>query len=183
MSKEQEQSFERWLTNGGAWIGLHGSGDHSQKDWQWYQSTLIGPKFIGHPNNPHLQEAKVVNLAAEHPVMKGIPASWMAFDEWYSFDGVPQSYGLTPLAGVDESTYVAVLNIDEFPAKGDLRMGSKPEQHPIIWSKCIGKGRAVYSALGHHDRVYDDKIYSQLLDNAFTWVTQINGVNSLGCEK
>lgn len=183
LSKEQEQSFERWLTNGGAWIGLHGAGDHSQKDWQWYQSTLIGPKFIGHPNNPHLQQAKIVNLATDHPVMKGIPESWFAYDEWYSFDDVPQSFGLIPLAGLDESTYKAVLDVDTFPAKGDLRMGNKPDQHPVIWTKCIGKGRAVYSALGHHDRVYNDKIYSQILDNAFTWITRKNGENDLGCKK
>jgi uncharacterized protein len=181
LSKAQELAFQRWLTNGGGWIGLHGSGDNSQQDWPWYQSNLIGPKFIGHPNKPHLQNARVVNLNKRHPVMAGIPNDWTAFDEWYSFDGVPQTFGLNVLAGLDESTYKAMIDENEFPEKGDLRMGPSPEQHPVIWTTCIGQGRAFYSALGHHDRVYEDETYQTILHNAMSWVSKKVGENNVGC--
>ncbi|MEL7540076.1 MAG: ThuA domain-containing protein, partial [Pseudomonadota bacterium] len=45
LSPEQESAFQSWLEAGGAWIGLHGSGDNTHAEWAWYADTLIGPTF------------------------------------------------------------------------------------------------------------------------------------------
>jgi len=178
LSPEQESAFEDWLQDGGAWIGLHGAGDSSHEDWDWYQNYLIGPTFTSHPMAPQFQDARVVNLAPEHPIMEGIPAEFMHNDEWYSFDSVAQAYGHTPLAGLDESTY-SPRNTVYGPE--DLRMGEGAINHPIIWSHCPGSGRAFYSAIGHNETSYADPVYKQILINAFDWVSGEKDPDGTAC--
>lgn len=169
LSSSQRAAFKKWLLNGGAWIGLHGAGDDSHKSWPWYDETLIGPEFIGHPADPQFQEAKLVSINAAHPILKDIPSEWRISDEWYSFDGVPQEYGLVPLFGLNESSYSPLNEI--YGDISDLRMGTTPAEHPTFWVGQIGKGRIVYSALGHGHQTYDHPIYRKILTNAFVWIT------------
>lgn len=169
LSPSQRGAFKAWLENGGAWIGLHSAGDSSHKSWPWYDKALIGPEFIGHPAGPQFQDARLVNLKPDHPIMNGIPSEWVQNDEWYSFDGVPQDYNLTPLVGLDETTYSP--KNDVYGDVSDLRMGETPIQHPVVWVGTFGDGKTVYSAIGHSHTSYDYPIYTQLLKNAFAWVT------------
>lgn len=168
LSPEQEAAFEDWLKAGGAWIGIHGAGDSSQSEWGWYQDELIGPGFISHPAAPHIQDAVVEVLAPDHPVMAGIPARFHHSDEWYTFDSRAQDHGFTALAGLDESTYSprnTVYGVE------DLRMGEGAENHPIIWTGCVGEGRTFYSAIGHFEDSYDSPVNRQILENAYNWTT------------
>lgn len=168
LSPKQELAFQSWLERGGALIALHGSGDASHADWPWYDEQVIGPEFIGHPARPQFQESRVVNLASAHPIMSGLPDDWMKVDEWYSFNRIERLVGATPLLGLDESTYIPEIRREDEVV--DLRMGEQPRDHPIAWSRCIGEGRVVYSALGHHPRSYRDENYRRFLANAFEWV-------------
>lgn len=168
LNKAQQEAFKNWLMAGGAWIGLHGSGDSSHTSWPWYDKSLIGPEFIGHPAAPQFQDARLVTINTEHPIMSGVPKEWNIIDEWYSFDGVPQDFGLTPLMGLDESSYSPENKI--YGDVGDLRMGPTPQEHPVLWVGTIGQGRIVYSALGHSHETYDNTVYRDILTNAFKWV-------------
>ena len=47
----------------------------------------------------------------------------------------------------------------------DLRMGD----HPIAWSRCVGKGRSFYSAIGHKPESYSDPRHQQLIQDAIRW--------------
>ncbi len=170
LSPPQRDAFRSWLENGGAWIGLHGSGDSSHTAWPWYDKTLIGPEFIGHPADPQFQEAKLVNLQSDHPIMANMPSEWMQVDEWYSFDGVPQDYNLTPIVGLDETTYSP--KNDVYGDVSDLRMGDTPIQHPVVWVGEIGEGKAAYSAIGHSHTSYDYPEYIRLLTNTFNWIIE-----------
>lgn len=181
LSTDQEAAFEAWLEGGGAWIGLHGSGDSSHQDWDWYQNYLIGPVFTSHPMAPQFQDARVVNLAPLHPIMKGVPQDFMHNDEWYSFDSTAQSHGHVALAGLDESTYSPVNKV--YGDISDLRMGEGAMSHPIIWSHCPGEGRAFYSAIGHLETNYQDANYARLLNNAFDWVSRKTDPSGNGCPK
>lgn len=177
LSPAQETVFQNWVEAGGAVLAVHGSGDSSHSDWPWYADTVIGPTFISHPMDPQIQEAKVETLAPKHPVMAGMPDYFMHPDEWYTFDSVPGE-GFVVLAGLDESTYSPVNNVY---GVSDLRMGEGAENHPIIWARCIGKGRVVYSALGHLDTAYDTPEYQKLLGNALDWVRGETDAEGAGC--
>lgn len=168
LSPDQEMAFRNWLKDGKGWIGIHGSGDDSHSDWPWYAREMIGPEFIGHPANPQFQTAELVSLSLRHPVMRGMPERWAQIDEWYSFEGLEYLAGAVPLVGLDESTYTPQNLV--YGDHQDLRMGKTPENHPIVWTRCMDGARAFYSAIGHGFEAYDYPQNRRLLTNAFGWV-------------
>lgn len=178
----QTAAFRDWLEAGGGVIAVHGAGDGSGADdgmW-WYQEAMIGPLFIGHPAAPQFQDAALNVLAPQHPVMAGLPARFTLNDEWYSFDGVPGPE-FTILAGLDETTYSPVNN--KYGDVSDLRMGEGAQNHPIIWSRCIGMGRVVYAAMGHEPEAFDAPEYQKILENSLSWVRkETDPDGSLGCK-
>ncbi|MEL7296893.1 MAG: ThuA domain-containing protein [Pseudomonadota bacterium] len=174
LSRKEQAAFERWMLQGGAWIGLHGSGDSSLQPWDWYQRHLIGTRFVGHTMDPQIQTATMVTLAGKHPVMDGLPSRWSHRDEWYSFDAPPTLPGMTLLVGIDESSYVPLNTIVERWPR-DLRMSATPSGHPMVWAVCEGNYRGVYSAIGHQHTSYADTNYLRLLGNAVDWVLRRTG--------
>ncbi len=95
-------------------------------------------------------------------------------EERYSFAESPRARpGVRVLASVDESTYeprLRLLWIDR-----DLAMGD----HPVIWSRCVGRGRALYSALGHQAAAFASPDYRGVLEGAVAWAARLEGE---GCD-
>jgi hypothetical protein len=164
LSDEQQLVFQRWLEQGGGWLGIHAAADGSHKDWPWYIENLMGAQYIAHTMGPHIQSARIINELGDHPVMAGIKQEWMHEEEWYSWEESPRRQGFTVLARVDEDSYSPVLKL--LTIDRDLRMGD----HPIVWSRCVGNGRSIYSALGHRAEAYQDPQYQKLLENAIRWM-------------
>nr|WP_240732728.1 ThuA domain-containing protein [Halioglobus maricola] len=163
LAPAQQAAFRDWLEGGGAWMGIHSAGDGSHKAWRWYTETLIGADYNAHILQPQFQTADVVIEQPEHPTMQGLPGDWSHEEEWYSWHSSPRLAGVNVLATVDETTYIPVAKM--FGSEKDLRMGD----HPVIWSRCVGKGSAFYSALGHSGSTYADPQHRQLLLNAMRW--------------
>lgn len=160
LTLSQRRAFIRYMENGGGFIGVHGSAGDPVYFWDWYADTLIGARFAGHPMAPQFQTARVTIDDAAHPVAQGLPATWEMNDEWYSFKSNPRSSGSRIIATLDEATYKP----DGFGGQ-DLRMGD----HPIAWSRCVGRGRMFYSAIGHLPERYADAIYVRMLEQAVQW--------------
>ena len=159
LTEDQRAAFKTWMENGGSYFGIHGAGgdpvgNHghtSLSDWKWYVDDLVGAQFVVHsgivPAEIHIEDTK-------SPLAKGLPAVWKRSEEWYAFEASPRKKpGYHVIASVDEKTY----------APGRATMG---EDHPLIWWHCVGKGRAVYSALGHAGWMYTEPMFLQFLDNA-----------------
>lgn len=181
LSADERAAFEQWMKSGGAWLGLHGSGDFSLAGWTWYQENLIGAQFIGHTMAPQFQTARLVVLDPTHPISEGLPSDWEHRDEWYSFDKVPDPVLFKPLIGIDETSYSPTNTVvDRWPE--DLSMGSRPEQHPMVWATRNDCYRGVYSAMGHGFESYQDPNYRALLSSAFDWVSEARAVQT-GCEQ
>ena len=135
---------------------------------------LVGALFIGHPMGPQFQDARLVVEDRAHPATRALPESFVHNEEWYSFDQSVRAKGYRVLASVDESSYsprLQMLGMDR-----DLRMGA---DHPVIWSHCVGRGRAFYSALGHQAKSYQVPEMEQLLGGAIAWAAGLEGE---GCE-
>ena len=180
LNQEQRSTFEDWMIDGGAWIGIHGAGDYSMEDWDWYQNNLIGTQFIGHTMDPRYQNASLVNLNKNHPVTRDLPREWEHRDEWYSFDRVPEMPGLKVLLGIDETSYSPRNTVvKEWPV--DLGMGANPSEHPLVWARCDLGFRTVYSAIGDRHESYRDPNYRTLLTNAFDWVREAKNAGSEHC--
>lgn len=161
LTLSQRHAFKRWIEEGGAFIGVHGSAGDPAYFWNWYVDTLLGARFIGHPMGPQFQDARVVVQAPNHPAARGLPREWTMNDEWYSFRTNPRAVGATVIATLDEKTYSPKGMMNQ-----DLRMG---DDHPIAWTNCIGKGRMFYSAIGHRPETYSEPHYVTMLENAIDW--------------
>ncbi|MCP5057580.1 MAG: ThuA domain-containing protein [bacterium] len=173
LSPDQREAFKGWLTAGGGFVGLHGAGGDPNYDWTWYVQELLGAQFIGHPMGPQFQEGTLIVEDQEHPATRDLPVSFSHVEEWYSFDRSPRERGFRVLARVDESSYSPELHMlwmDE-----DLRMG---EDHPIVWSRCLGNGRTLFSALGHQGVAYQRDEMRSLLAGAISWAA---GLEAPGC--
>lgn len=156
---EQRAAFREFIEQGGGYVGIHGSNGDSLTYWDWYADTLVGARFKGHPADPQFQEARVVVDDPDSPITAGLARSWMMTDEWYSFQTSPRTTGARVLATLDESSY------RPFGPAGDLHMGD----HPIAWTRCIGKGRSFYTAIGHLPQTYSQPSAARLLGQGIAW--------------
>lgn len=168
---DQRAAFQSFVDNGGGYVGIHAAGDDSHKAWGWYADKVIGTRFIGHPMFPQFQKAVIRIEDHTHPATAQLGASWARTDEWYSFDRSPRRPGIAILATLDEASY---------SPKGlfgsDIAMG---KDHPIVWTRCVGKGRALYSALGHTAESFAEPQHRQLLAGAVAWSLRLEGE---GCD-
>lgn len=152
----QRTAFQAYIEGGGGFVGFHGSGGDPQTFWPWYVDTLVGARFKGHPMKPQFQDARIVIEDPTSPIVAGLGDGWTMSDEWYSFSNNPRAGGARILATLDERTYTP----------GDLAMGA---DHPIVWTRCVGRGRAFYSAIGHRPEAYAVPQHARLLAQAVAW--------------
>jgi type 1 glutamine amidotransferase len=157
----QRKALQSWMEKGGGFIGMHGSAGDPVYFWDWYADTLIGARFIGHPMAPQFQDARVKLEPSKSGIGRDLGAGWTMNEEWYSFKTSARANGANVIATLDESTYSPVGMM-----KQDLRMGA---DHPIVWNRCIGKGRSFYSAIGHRPEGYSEPNHVKLIDQAITW--------------
>ncbi|QZH74140.1 MAG: ThuA domain-containing protein [Erythrobacter sp.] len=165
---DQRAAFQSFLESGGGYVGVHAAGDNSHEAWSWYMTDIIGTTFTGHPMDPQFQQATVRIEDRMHPATDHLEAEWVRTDEWYSFDRSPRDVpGVSALATLDESTY------DPGSFFGtELAMGA---DHPIIWWRCAGSGRVLYSALGHTPQSFAEPEYVTLLQDALRWSMKLEG--------
>lgn len=162
LTLSQRKAFKKYIESGGGFLGIHGAGGDPSFYWDWYVEKLIGATFIGHPNNPQFQTARIDVAKNATGVGQSLAPGWSMNDEWYSFAESARKKGVSIIATLDESTY------DPGNIFGrDLHMG---EDHPIVWSQCVKKGRSLYTAIGHRAEVYHLPENLILLRDALQWV-------------
>lgn len=176
LTPEQRAAFKTWLEQGGGFVGLHGAGGDPSYKWTWYAEELIGTAFIGHTLNPHIQRGRLLVEDRNHPATKGLDAEWIRNDEWYSFAKSPRDKGYRILVSIDEASYLPVEKIPLLVNK-DLRMG---KDHPMVWTHCVGNGRALYSALGHEAVAYSEPKHLELIAGAISWAAGLEGPSCEG---
>ena len=162
----QRKAFRNYIERGGGFVGMHGAGGDPAYFWDWYVDELIGARFIGHPDDPQFRDARITVSDNATGIGTGLPREWTMNDEWYSFEKSPRTTGATIVASLDERSYS--------PGKGafggpQLAMGT---DHPIAWTRCVGSGRAFYSAIGHRPQTYTDATHLRLLEQATLWAAQ-----------
>jgi uncharacterized protein len=158
---QQRQALKTFLENGGGFVGIHGTGGDMSYDWRWYVDHLIGAQFKGHPMDPQFQGATVRVEDKAHPATRELSEAWRRIDEWYSFEKSPRRPGYNVLLTLDERTYGNRKMLGK-----DLSMGA---DHPIAWWHCTGKGRVLYSAMGHQASAYAEPEYRAMLRGAVDW--------------
>jgi type 1 glutamine amidotransferase len=158
-SPEQLESFQRYIRNGGGFVGIHGSSAFRKNEGDWYKQ-LVGRAFKDHPEE---QTAVLTVVDKNHPANMHLPDKWIWTDEWYAFSE-PLTKNQKILLTVDESTY------DPARAWGatdrNTAMGSS---HPIAWYQEFDGGRSFYTSLGHMAELYKDARFIDHIYGGIYW--------------
>lgn len=170
-SDEARVEFERYIDEcHGAYIGFHHAtllGDFDGYPmWQWFSDFMGGVTFQTYI--PQLADGTVQVECASHPVMKGLPRTFVIpRDEWYTYTTDPRD-NVQVLAHVDEASYV---DKDSAPQWGPKAYHPIPTMgdHPVIWTNPAKKARNVYFQFGHDKALFDTPEFVQLLTNAIVW--------------
>lgn len=139
LNEKEEQAFEKYIKNGGGFVGIHAATD-TEYDWPWY-GKMVGAYFESHPDQ---QEANLKVVDKTHPATSHLPNNWLRKDEWYNFKNLNGS--IKVLIQLDEQSYQGGKN------------GSK---HPIAWYHYYEGGRVFYTGLGHTKQSYKEANFLQ----------------------
>ncbi len=155
---EQRRSFQRYMENGGAWLGFHFSG-YNDKDtnWPWFVDFLGDAVF--HINSWPPLPAKLIVDDRTHPVTRGIPDTFESpANEWYVWKPSPRlNKDVRVLVTFDPSNYP--LGLKDVLTGGDV---------PVVWTNT--KYKMIYMNMGHGDKIFTSPIQNKLIENAANWL-------------
>jgi hypothetical protein len=173
----QREAFQKYMENGGAWIGFHFAAfalnDSSYpQNWNWYHNTFLGSGEYS--SNTWRPTSAVLRVENQHPITKNIPKTFKSEpNEWYKWSNdLRQNPDIKILLAIDESS---------FP------LGTGPKAHeiwhsgyyPVLWTNKNYK--MLYVNMGHNDIDYENhtnktlsytfenETQSQLILNALLW--------------
>ncbi len=162
-SPEQREAFQKFMENGGGWLGFHFAGfalNNSQvpQNWDWYHNTFLGVgEFKSNTWRPTPAVLRVEDQ--KHPVTKNLPSTFTsAPSEWYRWENdIRKNPDIKILLSVDPSS---------FP----LGTGPDPTEiwhegyYPIAWTNKNYK--MLYVNMGHNDMDYEKT--NRQLSSSFT---------------
>lgn len=156
--KEQREAFEKYMENGGGWMGFHASAyNDSNTRWSWYNKFLGCGAF--YCNNWPPQPALVECDTREHDVTRSLPQSFVApASEFYQWQPGPrENPDVQVLVSISSKMY-------PFGLKDVVKYGD----FPIVWTN--KKYRMIYLNMGHGDEAFIDATQNLLFINAFRWI-------------
>ena len=161
----QNRKLRSWLEEGGRWLALHGtSGGRHEPDPERPEARrmmklsfhdTLGSRFIHHPP---LRRYTVDVIDPDHPLAKGLPASFEVADEPYFL--VPE--------GDEQCHYFLTTDLPKDPTPTaaawrrflsyDHESALMPDGHSraVGYTKALGKGGVAYIALGHCHSPYSN---------------------------
>jgi type 1 glutamine amidotransferase len=152
-------ALENYINEGrGGWIGFHHATLLGEFDgypmWTWFSQFMGGIRWKDYIATFAKGQVNVEDK--QHPVMKGVPESFLVQqEEWYTYDKSPRT-NVHVLASVDEASY---------EPQGKVKMGD----HPVVWTNEHYKARNVYIFMGHSPNLFDNPAYTRLFTNAVFW--------------
>lgn len=155
----QRAAFQKYMENGGAWMGFHFAGfaltpSAYNQDWDWYHNQFLGSgEYASNTWRPTSAILRVEE--AKHPVTKNLPQTITSSpNEWYRWvNDLRKNKDIKILLSIDSTS---------FP----LGTGPKlPEiwhsgYYPVVWTNINYK--MIYVNMGHNDMDYENRTNKQL---------------------
>ena len=151
---DQEKALQHYVRAGGGIVGIHSSCG-MERNWKWF-SDMMGGTFDWHTEQ---QNAEVVQADAKNALSKGLPKRWKHRDEWYLFKNTNPNVKV--ISYLDSTTY---------------KSSRHPQNYPSSWTNEFENGRIFYTALGHNDADFADKIFLKQISNGLKYAIGKNVV-------
>ena len=128
---EQKEAILAFVRNGKGFLGIHSAADTCY-DWPEY-GEMLGGWFKGHPWH---QEVGIIVEDGDHPATRMLGDRFAVTDEIYTFKNWDRA-----------KTHV-LMRIDNETV--DLAKGNRDDHdYAMGWCHTYGKGRVMFTALGH----------------------------------
>ena len=158
-SLPQREAFQKYMENGGAWMGFHFAGfaltpSEFPQNWDWYHNQFIGAgSYVSNTWRPVSAILRVEDR--KHPATKHLPKLFKsAPSEWYRWSNdLRTNPDIKILVSIDSTS---------FP----LGTGPKPHEiwhsgyYPVVWTN--KKYKMIYLNMGHNDIDYENKTNKEL---------------------
>jgi len=157
-SAAQKEAFQKYMDNGGAWLGFHVAAyNDSHSRWPWFL-TFIGGGVFDVNSWPPIP-AKLIVDDPDSPVTKGLPKTFVSpTNEWYRWKPSPRlNKDIHVLMTIDPSNYP--LGIKAPVTSGDI---------PVVWTNTNYK--MLYMNMGHGDKVFASPVQNMMIENSVLWL-------------
>ena len=160
-------AFEKFIQSGKGYVGIHAASD-TEYEWKWY-TKLVGHMFKIHP----LQQTAQLNILDKNfPGLEHFPDTLLFTDEWYDFYTATVT-DLNYLITVDEKTYDPKA---DWTSSGRAKSDGMGTFHPIAWYHEFDGGRSFYTALGHKEKVYENRWFLEHLYGGIYYAATGKGI-------
>lgn len=157
-NQQQRSAFEKFMANGGGWLGFHVSGYNDKyTNWPWFVDFMGGAVFYN--NNWPPLPAKLIVDDNKHPVTKRLPKKYTStINEWYGWKPSPRlNKNIKVLVTLDPANYP--LGKKNIIPDGDI---------PVVWTNTQYK--MLYMNMGHGDQIFTLGIQNKMFEDAILWL-------------
>jgi type 1 glutamine amidotransferase len=140
LDAKQRAAFQRYIENGGGFVGIHNAAallSPIMDKWEWY-TKLVGAQYESEIST---QPMRLRILTHAHPSTLTLPEVWNFTTEAYNFKQYPKADGVNVLINLDEST---------------VSGGKMGPDHPYSWYHAYDNGRSWYTNGGANSADYKD---------------------------
>jgi hypothetical protein len=150
---EQRLAFQKYMENGGAWMGFHFSAfaltpSDFPQNWDWFHEKFLGSgQYVSNIWRP---SSAILDVDRNFPATKDMPATFKTSpNEWYRWEhDLRKNPDIKILCSIDSAS---------FP----LGTGPKLNEiwhsgyYPVVWTNT--KFKMIYFNMGHNDMDYEHK--------------------------
>ena len=164
LSPEGKKRFLAAIEDGVGFFGFHTASltckSFNEIDIDPY-ITMLGGEFITH--GPSQVATVKVTQPAQIPWLKSKGESFEYFDEWYALRKFNKDMRM--ILTLDTASMK-----DKVWSLGNVYVGYDRTPFPVHWARMHGKGRVMYTALGHPDDFWQDASWMEFVRDCFGWV-------------
>ena len=151
----QRQAILEFVRGGKGIFGIHNAADTCY-EWAEY-GEMLGGWFAGHP---WTQEITVNVEDTNHPATRHLGESFRVYDEIYTF----KSW--------DRNKTRVLMSLDN--GSVDIGKGNREDNdYALGWCHEYGKGRVMYTALGHPDELWSEPWFRQHILGCIKWAGRL----------
>lgn len=151
LTPEMETALKNFVEAGGGIVGTHGATLSFSKSDVWFQ--MMGGRFAGHA--PGTLPLTITPTEPNHPIMRGV-SEFQITDEEYTFK-FPEGVQRHVLA-----------RFKERPANTAEKNGN----NDCLWTINEGKGRVVYTCLGHGTEAWQNPMFHKIVAQSVCWAAK-----------
>lgn len=169
IKREYSQNVAIAVGSGVGLAGCHGGMcDSFRNDTEW--QFMTGGQWVSHPGGDGIEYTVSIHHGSS-PIIEGMQDFKVKTEHYYLH--------------IDPA--VEVLASTRFPLVNYYHISNKPVDMPVTWTKFWGNGRVFYTALGHHDDVFDQAYEAnEMMRRGLLWAAegkQIALEKNLNCDR